>query len=95
MTKDDTQMLKGVAILLMLWLHLFNRIENVDLCHNLVSLHGKPLAHFLAGCADPVAFFLFLSGYGLYKSYSATALRQHFDSTMRCLRYCRVISGVC
>lgn len=34
MTRHETRILKGVAILLMLYLHLFNRIENVELCAN-------------------------------------------------------------
>ena len=32
MTKQETQIMKGVAILLMIFLHLFNQIRNVELC---------------------------------------------------------------
>ena len=60
-------MLKGVAILLMLFLHLFNRLGNVSLCHNLIFLGDEPLAYILSRAANPVAFFLILGGYGLFK----------------------------
>lgn len=59
--------MKGVAILLMLFLHLFNQLPNVELCHNLISIGGTPLVYILSRAANPVAFFLILGGYGLYK----------------------------
>lgn len=60
-------MMKGVAILLMLFFHLFNLSENVELCHNIISINGTPLVQILSRVANPVAFFLILGGYGLYK----------------------------
>jgi len=66
MTKQETQMMKGVAILLMLFLHLFNQLANVDLCRNLISVDGVPLVYILSRVANPVPFFLILSGYGLF-----------------------------
>lgn len=62
-------MLKGVAILLMIFLHLFNQPANVALCHNLLSIGGTPLVYILSRAANPVSFFLILSGYGLYRVY--------------------------
>lgn len=67
MNKQESQILKGVAILLMLFLHLFNQSHNVDLCHNLIFISGKPLVLILSRAANPVSFFLILGGYGLYK----------------------------
>lgn len=67
MTKQESQMLKGVAILLMLFYHLFNQLSNVELCHNYVYIDGLPLAYILSRAAHPVSFFLILGGYGLYK----------------------------
>lgn len=67
MTRDQTQIFKGVAIILMLFLHLFNYTANVDLCHNIFLINGKPLVSYLVGAANPVAFFLILGGYGMYK----------------------------
>ncbi len=60
-------MMKGVAILLMIFLHLFNQAGNVSLCHNLLFIDGMPLVLILSRAAGPVAFFLILGGYGLYK----------------------------
>ena len=69
MTKQQSQMMKGVAILLMIFLHLFNQEANVALCHNLLSIDGTPLVLILSRATNPVAFFLILGGYGLYKVY--------------------------
>lgn len=59
--------MKGVAILLMLFFHLFNQSENVALCSSLF-IAGESLCHILSRAANPVFFFLILSGYGLYVS---------------------------
>ena len=67
MTKQESQILKGVAILLMIFLHLFNQIGNVELCENLIVINGTPLVFLLRRASNPVAFFLILGGYGLYK----------------------------
>lgn len=69
MTKTQSQMMKGVAILLMIFLHLFNQSVNVDICRNLIYIDGTPLVLILSRAANPVAFFLILGGYGLYKVY--------------------------
>lgn len=66
MTKQESIILKGVAILLMLYLHLFNQMSNVEQCINFLHVGGVPFAHLLSRAANPVAFFLILSGYGLY-----------------------------
>jgi len=63
MTRRETTILKGVAILFMVWLHLFNHVDNYT---SLFMLDGVPLPHFLSRATNPVAFFLLLSGYGLY-----------------------------
>ena len=70
MSKQETQELKGVAILLMLFLHLFNHEHEVALCSNSIFINGIPLVHLMTRMANPVPFFVILSGYGLYASYS-------------------------
>ncbi len=67
MEKSTSQSLKGVAILLMIFYHLFNNIANVNLCDNLLYISGEPLAYILSKATNPVAFFLILGGYGLFK----------------------------
>lgn len=69
MTRRQSQMMKGIAILLMLFLHLFNQEDNVALCHNLLFVDGMPLVLILSRAANPVAFFLIIGGYGLYRVY--------------------------
>ena len=62
----------------MVFLHLFNRAENVDLCINSVYLFNIPLTSQLAKFAEIcVPLYLFLSGYGLYILY-LTLITQHY-----------------
>lgn len=68
MTKSVSLEIKGVAILLMLFLHLFNKQDNVTLCSPLLYIGDTPLITYLVRAANPVSFFLILSGYGLYIS---------------------------
>lgn len=69
MTKQETTILKGVAILMMLCLHLFNTDFKISLCQIGIDVAGKPFLSFLMRAVNPVAFFLLFSGYGLYISY--------------------------
>lgn len=66
--KSKTTELKGIAIFMMLFLHLFNQAENVDLCTTAgITVGGEPLVLFLSrGMYPVVSMYLFLSGYGLY-----------------------------
>lgn len=66
MTKSYSYIIKGIAIIFMLWLHLFNKMSNVELCDALITINGIPLAYLLTKATNPVAFFLIVSGYGLY-----------------------------
>ena len=59
-TKDDTTFIKGLAISFMLWHHLFLRTDDYGVL-------AQNLSVFMKIC---VAFFLFVSGYGLTKQYS-------------------------
>lgn len=67
MTKQQTNILKGVAILMMIFLHLFNRVgaDYHGLCQPLLYICERPLVNIIANACHPVAFFLILSGYGL------------------------------
>lgn len=65
-SKEESNVIKGMAILFMLYFHLFNRVTDgvVD-----YWVTGQPLTKFLSPAAYPVPFFLLVSGYGLYYSY--------------------------
>jgi peptidoglycan/LPS O-acetylase OafA/YrhL len=71
--KRQTNIAKGVALLLLLWHHLFyNSPEYYNKFTSLFYFKGVPVECFLADfCKVCVAIFLFLSGYGLYKSYQS------------------------
>lgn len=56
---------KGVAILFMLFAHLFNNQQLIGLSTPLVYVGGPPLVSLLIFAMNPVHFFIFLSGYGL------------------------------
>lgn len=74
MTKSDTRQLKGLAILMMLWLHLFSDEETVYQCsYGLTYFNGLPLVYSLtrlASCCVPI--YIFLGGYGLAATYQTT-----------------------
>lgn len=74
MSKQESLMMKGVAILLMVFLHLF-KINYADLYCSLFNIGGTPLPAFIARMANPVPFFLILSGYGLYASHQVGGVR--------------------
>lgn len=70
LTKKESLQMKGAAILIMIFLHLFINPSNVALCQNYFFWRGEPvvsqLAKFTGIC---VSLYLFLSGYGLYIIY--------------------------
>lgn len=63
-SKDQSLRLKGIAILMMLFLHLFNRISLVQQCECFLYVGETPLVNWLSRAANPVWLYLFLSGYG-------------------------------
>lgn len=66
MTKEQTTVIKGIAILMMLWLHLFSDPTMVAQLHCLLPPVGDvPFATWLKRAMSPVPIFLFLSGYGM------------------------------
>ena len=74
LSKSDTTAIKGIAILLMLWHHLFlNTMAYGTLTHSLAVVFKV--------C---VALFLFVSGYGLTKQYSQLE-KPYFKNTIKFL----------
>lgn len=68
-SKDNSLLLKGFALLLMVFLHLFNNQANLKEAFSLCSVQGVPLANWLSRGCSPVGLYLFVSGYGLYFSH--------------------------
>lgn len=74
MEKEQSIIIKGIAILMMLFYHLFG-IDNInELCKSFIYINHLPLAHYLSHAAYPVSFFLILSGYGLTYVYNHQGL---------------------
>lgn len=71
--KRQTNIAKGIAILLLLWHHLFfNNPETYDLFSSFFIIKGIPIESLISTIFKVcVAVFLFLSGYGLYISYNS------------------------
>lgn len=57
MTKQETQIMKGVAVLLMIFLHLFNQMHNVELCESFIYIGNMPFVYWLSAATNPVSFF--------------------------------------
>lgn len=78
MTKQQTTQIKGVAILMMLWLHLFSNYDTVEQCSNFLTFwNGDHLAYVLKKlCSMYVPIYVFLGGYGLTKTYTSTISSQ-------------------
>lgn len=69
LTRKDTKMLQGIAIVLMLTLHLFCRLDWKGLFQPIVFIRGIPLTYYLAQMSDCcVMIYAFCSGYGHYVS---------------------------
>ena len=74
LSKNDTTAIKGIAIILMLWHHLF-------LYTNAYGDFAQSMAVVFKVC---VALFLFVSGYGLTKQYSKLE-KPYFKNTVKFL----------
>lgn len=61
MTREESKMMQGMAILIMIFFHLFNP-------HDAPEYSGTIIGRMAMG-SNPVPFYVILSGYGLYKSY--------------------------
>ena len=84
MTKEYSRIIKGIAILMMLYLHLFNDPGRASTLFCLISFNGIPLSHILTRAAGPVEFFLILGGYGLYATYKIGTDKHRFSRILKC-----------
>lgn len=66
-TKDESKMLKGIAILFMVGLHLYNRVELEGLYTPLIMIGDYPLVYYISFLFDAcVPIYCFCSGYAAY-----------------------------
>lgn len=80
MNKETSTIIKGVAILMMLFYHLFGRDDLGDLCTPLLYIGNTPLVKYLSNACYPVSFFMILSGYGLTYCYKKNQLSLSIQS---------------
>lgn len=74
-SKENSLMLKGLALLFMVILHLYITPENLQNAFSLCTVQGMPLASWIAQGCNPVGLYLFMSGYGLYFTHNANRRR--------------------
>lgn len=74
MNKQESAVLKGIAILFMLFLHLFHHPEEVNALTNYIYIHDTPVTSYLVRLTDPVFLFLLISGYGLYCAFQSSRM---------------------
>lgn len=77
--KRQTNIAKGVAVLLLLWHHLFyNDPKNYGKFISVLNINNVPIECLIAIlCKICVAIFVFLSGYGLFRSYEKYVLQYY------------------
>lgn len=63
MDKEQSTIIKGVAILMMLWYHLFGIDGLEQACTPMIYLNGKTIVAYLSNATYPVTFFLILLTY--------------------------------
>lgn len=84
-SKNDTKMLKGVAILFMLLLHLFCRKEVNGLYETFPVINGVPFVYYIGLFGDAcVPIYCFVSGYGLFMVHS----KEHKSNNVSCVIIC-------
>ena len=75
MDKEKSTIIKGIAILMMLFYHLFGISELNEMCSPWIYINGRALVFYLSDACYPVPFFLILSGYGLTYVYRKQQLK--------------------
>ena len=71
MSKKESSFLKGLALILMFWHHLFGcgTFLTNGVYYDYKPLLGQVDGAFASGCKLCISLFAFASGYGLYKAY--------------------------
>lgn len=72
-TKEHTRIVKGIAVLMLLFHHLFNDYPEYEGHYvNYWPLTGDQVTNIALACRVCVAIFVFITGYGLAASYAKT-----------------------
>ena len=79
MSKYQTQFVKGVALLFMIWGHLFSNPEVTDTLLSFIKIDGIPFSSIICRGMGPVDFFLVVGGYGLYYVYKSGGDKHYYS----------------
>ena len=72
-TKNQSSMLKAIAILFMVGLHLYNRVDLIGYYHPYLYIGEQPIIYIVSFLFDAcVPLFLFCAGYAVYINKSKT-----------------------
>lgn len=83
MSKDQTQIIKGIALLFMVWGHLFSNPAVTSSLLSFLNISGVPFSSIVCRGMGPVDFFLVTGGYGLYFVYRKGTDRHHLSRVFR------------
>lgn len=87
LSKNKSNMLKGIAILFMVMLHLFARKEVNGLYETFPMIKDVPLVYYFALFGDAcVPIYLFLSGYGLFTIFNKVDRTNNVKNLKRILK---------
>ena len=89
LSKHDTKMTQGLAIIFMVLLHLFNRTDDLPYTA-LIYVAGKPIMYYIGLIGDCcVLMYAFCSGYAHYimRNRSESGKRYYADILKKCLRF--------
>lgn len=82
LSKQDMRKTKGLAILFMVVLHLFQRLDYQGVYEPVLYICGKPLAYYIGLLSDCcVAIYCFCSGYAQYLLYEKLG-RENFKNNI-------------
>ena len=79
MSKYQTQFVKGIALLFMIWGHLFNNPEVTGTLLSSIKIDGIPFSSIICRGMGPVDFFLVVGGYGLYYVYRSEGDKHYYS----------------
>lgn len=87
MNKEESNIIKGVAILMMLFLHLFCLGKR---CDYFIYIGDTPLLTLLTKASNPVPFFLLISGYGQYAAFLKGDKNKYYRILRLYIHYCLI-----
>lgn len=89
LSKDDTKMIQGLAVLAMVVLHLFDRLDYMGVYQPVIFIKGYPLIFYFAQLSDfCVMGYAFCSGYALMAQYNKCKnVKTYMRSRMRSVKW--------